>query len=335
MGTPWWRGDIVPAEAAKAEDAITRFVPGRVGRGYTDELEEVTDRMVDQRRAVMDYHYALWYDRRRDDHQRVRRMDGNVWPPFYELPFARSGQDKAWDGLSRYDLTKYNPWYWMRLRQFADLADQKGLVLLHQNYFQHNILEAGAHWADFPWREANNINDTGFPEPPPYANDKRIFQAHLFYDANHPVRRLLHQAYIRQCLENFADNTNVIQFTSAEYTGPLGFVQFWLDTIAEWEKKTGKQVLVALSATKDVQDAILADPVRSKIVDVIDIRYWHDQADGTSYAPAGGMNLAPRQHARILKPKPSSFEQSASTAHNTPKRLSSIPAKEPTTAGRC
>jgi hypothetical protein len=57
------------------------------------------------------------------------------------------------------------------------LADQKGLLLVNQHYFQHNIIEAGAHYADFPWRTANNINNTGFPEPPPYAGDKRIFMS--------------------------------------------------------------------------------------------------------------------------------------------------------------
>ena len=56
----------------------------------------------------IEQHYALWYERRRDDHERIRRMDGDVWPPFYEVPFARSGKDTAWDGLSKYDLTKYN-----------------------------------------------------------------------------------------------------------------------------------------------------------------------------------------------------------------------------------
>ena len=55
-------------------------------------------------------------------------------------------------------------------------------MLLHQNYFQHNILEAGAHWADSPWRPANNVNDTGLPEPPPYIGDKRLFMAPNFYD---------------------------------------------------------------------------------------------------------------------------------------------------------
>ena len=236
-------------------------------------------------------------------------MDGEVWPPFYELPFARSGKDTAWDGLSKYDLTKYNLFYWSRLKQFADLADQKGLLLIHQNYFQHNIIEAGAHYADFPWRTANNINNTGFVEPVNYAGDKRIFYAEQFYDLSNPVRRELHKKYIRQCLNNFKDNTGVIQLIGEEFTGPTHFVKFWLDVIKEWEKETGKHPIIGLSVTKDVQDSILSNPAYASVVDLIDIRYWHYQADGTTYEPKGGQNLAPRQHARLLKPKKTSFEE--------------------------
>ena len=74
-------------------------------------------------------------------------------------------------------------------------------------------------------------------------------------------------------MNELADLPNVVQLVSSEYTGPLHFVQFWIDVIAEWEAETGKDALVALSATKDVQDAILDDSVRSKIVDIIDIRF--------------------------------------------------------------
>lgn len=303
---PWWTGSARPYALAKAKPAVTRFVPGRTGEGLTDDLNALTDSMKASHTLSLEQNYGLWYDRRRDDHERIRRMDGDVWAPFYELPFARSGIATAWDGLSKYDLTKYNYWYWNRLQQFATLADQKGLVLVNQHYFQHNIIEAGAHYADFPWRPANNINNTGFPEPPPYAGDKRIFMAEQFYDTSHPVRKALHKAYIRQCLANFANNNGVIHLIGEEFTGPLHFVQFWLDEIAVWEKETGKKAMIGLCATKDVQDAILADPTRAAVVDVIDIRYWHYQQDGKAYAPQGGQNLAPRQHARLLKPKASS-----------------------------
>ena len=298
--TPWWNGKLKTNFLKKASPAITRFVPGREGLGLTDRIDSVVSFMKQKNILVFDQNYGLWYDRRRDDHERIRRRDGDVWGPFYEQPFGRSGQGTAWEGLSKYDLKRPNAWYWSRLKEFAEKGSKDGLLLFHENYFQHNILEAGAHWVDCPWRSSNNINETGFPEPVPFAGDKRIFVADMFYDISHPVRRELHRQYIRQCLNNFADNSNVIQLTSAEFTGPLHFVQFWLDVIVEWEAETGKKAKVALSTTKDVQDAILADPKRAAVVDVIDIRYWHYKKDGI-FAPEGGKNMAPRQHMRKMK----------------------------------
>lgn len=304
---PWWRGVARPYQAIKEQPAITRYVPGRYGHGYTDYLPKVIDWMNDNNVVGIDHNYGLWYDRRRMDHERIRRMDGNVWAPFYVQPFARSGEGMAWDGLSKYDLTKYDNFYWSRLKAFADLADVEGKLLLHQNYFQHNILEAGAHWSDSPWRPVNNINKTGFPEPAPYAGDKRIFIAEQFYDITHPIRRELHKKFIRKCLTNFADNKSVLQLISAEYTGPLHFVEFWLDVIKEWQDETGKDAMIGLSTTKDVQDAILNQPERAAVVDVIDVRYWSNRPDGSCYEPKGGVQLAPRQHARLEKTGSRSF----------------------------
>lgn len=301
----WWAGNIRPDEAPAFGPAITRYVPGRAGAGFTDDLPAIAARMNADGTVAYDHHYGLWYDRRRDEHTHVRQANGEVEPPFYEQPFARTGEGSAWDGLSQYDLTRFNPWYWKRLRDFAGHCDEQGLVLLHQHYFQHNIIEAGAHWADSPWRSANNVNaPLPFPEPPPYVGDKRIFLAETFYDVANPRLRELHRGYIRKCLDNFADRSNVIQLTSGEFSGPLHFVEFWIDVITEWERETGRKVTVGLSAPKNVQDAILADPVRNKAVNVIDIRYWAYTADDGLYAPKGGENLAPRQQLRKTKLKP-------------------------------
>jgi hypothetical protein len=308
LSPTWWRGTMRPNDAPAMGPNISRFVPGRWGTGLTDELDQFADYMVDENIAAYEHHYGLWYERRRDDHLMGSQEEGSVIPPFYEQPFARTGEGTAWDGLSKYDLTKPNPWYWQRLTDFGKLANERGLVLFHQHFFQHNILEAGAHWVDCPWRPANNVNDMGLPEPPPFIGDKRLFMAHNFYDLSYAPRRELFRQYIRHCLDEFADSPNVIQLTSAEYTGPLEFVQFWLDTIIEWQKETGKDPLVAISATKDVQDAILADPDRSPFVDIIDIRYWMYDKNGKIFAPAGGVNLAPRQHARQIQPKGASFD---------------------------
>ena len=308
----WWKGNLLPRDATNYGVTLSRFTPGREGAGLTDDLTEIADGLAAANCAALDHHYGLWYDRRREDHERVRRMSGDVWPPFYEQPFARTGRGTAWDGLSLYDLTKFNRWYWARLQAFADLCDARGLVLFNENYFQHNILEDGAHWVDCPWRSVNNVNGTGFQEPP-FEMDKRIVMADQFYDVSNPVRRQLHAVFIRQNLDNFTNQSNVIQFTSGEFTGPLAFEQFWLDTIADWEAYTHRHPLVALAATKDVQDAILSDAKRAAVVDVICFRYWW-QTDRGLFAPDGGQNLSPRQFERQFKGGAPSDENLATMA---------------------
>jgi hypothetical protein len=296
----WWRGRMESSRAKEVGPALTRFAPGRAGTGLTDELPAVALGMKQRGEVALRQHYGLWYDRRRDDHQMIRRANADVWPPFFEQPFARSGQGKAWDGLSKYDLTRYNPWYFARLKGFAEQARLHGVVLINEMYFQHNIIESAAHWVDSPWRPVNNLNATGFTEPPPFTGDT-IKMANEFYDVAHPVRRALHRAYIRQQLTHLAREPNVIHTLTAENSGPLHFMQFWLDVIAEWQRETGHDPLIALSAPKDVQDAILADPVRAAVIDVIDLTYWFRTPAGEEFAPLGGQQLAPRQHLRLWK----------------------------------
>ena len=307
--TSMWRGSTRPSEMVRPAPNLVRFVPGRTGRGLTDDLDTLTSDMLRNHVVAMQNFPALWYERRRDDHAHTRRADAEVWTPFYEQPFSRSGQGEAFDRLSKYDLTRWNSWYWLRLKKFADLADENGLIFVEEHYLQHNIIEEGAHWADYPWRTANNINHPGFPENSAFSGDKRVFMAEQFYDTTNVVLKNLHRNYIRKSLDNFKDNINVIHHLGSEYTGPVHFVQFWLDVIAEWERENHRHLLVALPGTKDVQDAILADPKRSPVVDMIDVIQWQYRSDGSLYAPPGGVSLAGRQYERLYEMGESSFGQ--------------------------
>ena len=314
--TPWWNGRTTDAAMAKAKPALTRFVPGYEGIGGTDRIDSVIHEMQRNHTLLFSQNYGLWTDRRRDDHERIRRKNGDAWAPFYEQPFARIGiassqqpsdySQLAWDGMTKYDLTSLNKWYFWRLQQFAQKTAPLGILLKNQHYFQHNILEAGAHWVDCPWRTANNINGTPFLEPVNFTGDKRIFTATLFYDITNPTLRQLHRQYIRQSLDAFKGQPNVIHSVGEEFTGPLHFVEFWLDVISEWEQENG-HVLVDLAVNKDVQDAILHDPVRSKIVDIIDIEQWFYHSKG-EYAPQGGVNMAQRQYMRKIRTGSARFE---------------------------
>lgn len=292
----WWKGQVVPARAAQLGYHPMRWAPGLVGPGMTEDLEQLVGSMAARKIGMMQVWPGLWYERRRDDHQTVRRPDAETWAPFYEMPWARSGQGTAWDGLSKYDLTRFNPWYFSRLRQTAEIAARDGVLVYHHLYNNHNVIEAAAHWADFPWRPANCLQETGFPEPPPYQQDgHRIRIADQFYDVSHPVRREMHRLFIRHSLDELKAYPNVIYTLGFQFAGPLTFQQFFLDTVAEWEKENGVRVHVALNTSKAITDAILADPAREPLVDVIDQRYWQYLADGTLFAPHSDGALAFRE----------------------------------------
>ncbi|HEV2765714.1 MAG TPA: DUF6298 domain-containing protein, partial [Pyrinomonadaceae bacterium] len=292
----WWKGQVSPYRArASSGVSLTRFVPGRTGPGLTEDLPQLAARMSEEGMPFFNGGPGLWYDRRRDDHTIAARDDANVWAPFYEMPWARSGRGRAWDGLSKFDLTRFNPWYFARTREFAELCERGGLVYYHNLYNTHNLLETAAHWVDFPWRPANNVNDTGLPEPPPLEGNKSVHLANQFYDATDLRRRALHRAFILHNLEQLGHTRNVVFVVAFQFAGPLAFQQFFLDTVAEWERRNGRRVRVALITSKDITDAILADPTRARQVDVIDTRYWQYMPDGKLWAPPGGRNLAFRE----------------------------------------
>ena len=296
MGSALWQGQLIPARGRPATSP-TRWAPGRFGPGLTEDLEALTDTMVAQRAPFYYAFSGLSYDRRRDSHLITRWDDGEVWGPFFESPWARSGQGKACDGLSKYDLTKFNPWYFARLRELADDCALKGLVFVYQAYDNHNVEEAAAHWAEYAWRQANCLNDVGFPEPPNWENatQSRHHIAQEFYDVTHPVRRRLHELYIRHILDKLGDEPNFVLTLGYQFAGPLPFQQFFIDTVAAWEGENGEHIRVQLQTSKAVTDAILADPARAAHVDVIDTRYWQYLADGKLFAPDGEGKLAFRE----------------------------------------
>jgi hypothetical protein len=301
----WWHGNTSPAvSGALTGSSITRFMPGQTAPGLTEDLNELIARAKQHGTAFYQTIPGLWYEHRRDEHTVSRQQNGDVWAPFFEMPWARSGKGIAWDGLSRFDLTRYNPWYFERNREFARIAGEHGLIVYHNLYNTHDLLEIGPHWIDYPWRPVNNINDTGLPEPPPFQGGYTISMdtvqptvtklnvANKFYSVDYPPLRKLHHDYIFHVLDELGDMPNIIFTVAYQYAGPLAFEQFFQDTVAEWEKLHNHHVRIALITGKNITDAIMTDPVRSKQIADIDMRYWYYLPDGSLFAPEAGQNRA-------------------------------------------
>lgn len=300
-GDQFWRGQAFPGGELNSGICITRFVPGRVGTGLTEDLPTLAKNLARQKNIFFHTVTGLWYDRRRDDHSTLERKNAMVWAPFLEMPWARTGKGKAWDGLSRYDLTKFNPWYFNRLKEFSKLCDENGLVLYVSMYNTHNLLEYLTHWVDYPFRAVNNINETGLTEPSPIEPWARFHGGNQFYNPANPSLAKLHRAYIFHVLDELGNANNIIFNLGGEFSGPLQFQRFFMNTVSEWEKQNHRNVLLVLNTSKDITDSILSDPELAKQVDVIDTRYWQYRPAGTFsngddvWAPPGGKNRSFRE----------------------------------------
>jgi hypothetical protein len=296
QGEAWWRGDTSPLTAAQSTgSAVSRYMPGVTAPGETEDLTDMAAQLKRRDVVTIQVTPGLWYEHRRDSHNVERRDDGNVWAPFFEMPWARSGRGIAWDGLSKFDLTRYNPWYFERHKEFAKEAAAKGFVVIYELYNDHDVLEIQPHYIDFPWRPANNINDTGLQEPPPFEPHNTNNIGNQFFSTDYPPLRALHRAYMLHTFDELAEEPNVIFSMAYQYAGPLAFEQFFQDVAAEWSQKHGKPIRIALITGKNTTDAILADPVRSKQIAVVDMRYWEYRPDGSLWAPDAGQNLAFRK----------------------------------------
>jgi hypothetical protein len=180
------------------------------------------------------------------------------------------------------------------VQEFARLCDADGRILYYNFYLQHALQETRAHYVDFPWRPVNCLQATDMPDETPAGS--------VFYDVSHPIRRDLHRRYIRHCLDVLKGDPNVVYGLDREFSGPLSFVQFWLATIADWEKENGQTVYVALEAPKAEMDALLADPVYRPVISAIGWRNWFYRADGSLYTIVGGINKAPREQGAAMVP---------------------------------
>jgi hypothetical protein len=326
----WWGGFRHSGkpfvDEYKLRMALTRNAPGESGPCRTEDLDRLTDAMAQYRYPGFEHNYGLWYDRRRDAHDKVARSDDQALAPFLEMPWARSEEGRAWDGLPKYDLTRFNPWYFDRLKAFAHLCEQKGLIFFHSFYMQHNLLESMAHYVDFPWRPNNCIQETGMPEYPDLEKAE-LCAANDFYSTDRSAMRELHSLYIQKCLEVLGQFDNVVFSVSQEFTGPLSFVHFWLEELEKWETRNRCKLKICMGATKDVLDAVLTDAHWGPRISVIDLRYWWYERDGSLYAPTGGHNIPARYVGKRDTTLAQSFRQIVEYRKRYPEKA--IPKKRP------
>jgi putative tricarboxylic transport membrane protein len=134
------------------------------------------------------------------------RDEQTLSPPatFGPLPYARTGPGTALDGKPRFDLTRYDPEYFTRLRERVSLAGRQGIyvsVMLFQTDGQRPWRMGS--WKYHVFNAANNAN--GIDGDP--AKEGR---GHRVYTLEIPAITRLQEAYVRHVLDTTGDLDNVL-----------------------------------------------------------------------------------------------------------------------------
>lgn len=119
------------------------------------------------------------------------------------LPWARTGSGVARDGKPKFDLSRFNPEYFDRLRSRVEETGRRGIyvsVMLFEGWVQQ---QRTAWWKDHPFHPENNVNGIDGDAD----GDGRGTDIHTL--ANPAVTRL-QEAYIRHVIDTVGDLDNVL-----------------------------------------------------------------------------------------------------------------------------
>jgi len=175
------------------------------------------------------------------------------------LPWARTGPGNALDGKPEFDLTKFNPEYFDRLRMRARAAGDRGIyvsIMLFEGWglsHANRRVPAADGWAyrSHPFHPDNNINGiTG-----DLNGDGNVLEVHSLAS---PAITALQEAYIRKVVDTVNDLDNVLYEVINE--GGNKEWNWWVvTTVHEYERTKPKQHPIGITGHGGERIATMQD----------------------------------------------------------------------------
>lgn len=144
-------------------------------------------------------------------------------PPAYAvspLPWRRTGPGRATDGGLKFDLTKYDPSFFERLRARTQALYDAGIYVGVYLFTGEYLLKYRCATDGYPLTDANNINgiDDGYPGGPDIPWQKRFPQERIgavTMTAPNAITRV-QDAYVEKVIDTLNDLPNVLWIVSEE-----------------------------------------------------------------------------------------------------------------------
>ena len=156
-------------------------------------------------------------------------------------PFARTGPGKALDGKAKFDLTKYDPVYFERLRSRIAAARDRGIYVSVMLFEGWGLQFSQGAWEGHPFNPKNNVNGIDGD----LNKDGKGVEVHTL--GNKAVTAL-QEAYVRKVINTVNSFDNVLYEISNENHPPSTEWQYHIIRfIKKYEKKKAKQHPVGMT----------------------------------------------------------------------------------------
>jgi hypothetical protein len=171
--------------------------------------------------------------------------EGTTTPTYRSpLPYLRTGPGTALDGKPKFDLTKFNPEYFDRMRQRVMEAGNAGICIAIQLFQGFSVADKGyppgasqSPWRGHPYNVSNNVNGiNGDPD-----GDGAGYEAVTLQDS---AITSLQEAYVRKVIDTVNDLDNVLYEIVNESNGCMDSVAWQnhlIDYIHAYEEGKGKR----------------------------------------------------------------------------------------------
>ncbi|PYT32812.1 MAG: hypothetical protein DMG57_00590 [Acidobacteria bacterium] len=179
------------------------------------------------------------------------------WTPdkilFEPVLYVRAGPGTALDDAPKFDLKKFNPVYFDRLRARVTECRDRGIycaIQLFQGFSSNKGHHCGIQtWSGHPYNVQNNVNSIN--------GDKNGDNS---VDIDDPAVRELHAAYLKKVVDTLADLDNVLYEVINEGGGKDW--DWWVvDTVHKLETEKGKRHPVGLTgAGVERMNEMMASP---------------------------------------------------------------------------
>jgi hypothetical protein len=164
------------------------------------------------------------------------------WTPekiLYEpVAYLRTGPGTAGDGAPKFDLTRFNPAFFDRMRARITECRDRGIyvsVMLFQGFSVKRARHCGDPWPAHPYNRQNNVS--GFD------GEKK---GDSVVDLASPAVRQMHAAYLRKIVDTVNDLDNVLYEVINE-GGERDWDWFVVDTVHKLERDKGRMHPVGLT----------------------------------------------------------------------------------------